>query len=68
LGDRGVGSEVYYPLSLHQQKCFTYLGYREGDLPESERAAREVLALPIFPEITEAEQSYVVETIAEFYS
>ena len=68
LGDRGVGSEVYYPLSLHQQKCFTYLGYREGDLPESERAAREVLALPIFPEITEAEQTYVVETIAEFYS
>jgi dTDP-4-amino-4,6-dideoxygalactose transaminase len=68
LADRNVGTEVYYPVPLHLQTCFEYLGYQEGDLPESERAAREVLALPMFPEITEEEQSWVVECIASFYS
>ena len=68
LTSRQIGTEVYYPLPLHMQKCFSYLGYREGDLPESERAAHEVLALPMFPELTAEEQRYVVETIAEFYS
>jgi len=63
-----MGSEIYYPLPRHQQPAFAYLGYREGDLPESERAAKEVLALPMFPELTEAEQQWVVESIAEFYS
>ena len=68
LQDRKIGTEVYYPLPLHLQPCFAYLGYSAGDLPESERAADEVLALPMFPELTEAEQKSVVETLSEFYS
>ena len=68
LGDRNIGTEIYYPIPLHLQPCFAYLGYSTGDLPESERAVAEVLALPMFPELTETEQESVVEGIAEFYS
>jgi len=68
LGDRNIGTEIYYPIPLHLQPCFAYLGYSTGDLPESERAAAEVLALPMFPELTEPEQKFVVHSIADFYS
>jgi len=67
LTDRSVGSEIYYPLSLHEQAALSELGYRRGDFPESERSADEVLALPMFPELREDEIETVVDTVAEFY-
>jgi dTDP-4-amino-4,6-dideoxygalactose transaminase len=68
LADRKIGSEIYYPLPLHLQPVFSYLGLTAGDLPVAEQAAREVLALPMFPELTAGEIKLVVESIAEFYS
>ncbi len=68
LHERGVGSEVYYPIPLHLQKCFAYLGYASGDLLEAEQAAKDVLALPMFAELEDFEQRHVVDSIADFYS
>jgi dTDP-4-amino-4,6-dideoxygalactose transaminase len=67
LADAKIGSEIYYPLGLHQQECFQYLGYAPDDLPETLRAAEEVLALPIFPELTAVEQQRVVDAIAAYF-
>ena len=67
LAEHGVGTEVYYPLPLHVQPCFAPLGYRKGDFPAAEQAAEESLALPMFPELSEAQQVYVVQQIVDFY-
>jgi dTDP-4-amino-4,6-dideoxygalactose transaminase len=63
LADKGIGTAIYYPLPLHLQSCFENLGYHEGDLPESEKACHEVLALPIYPELAEAQVKYVAEQV-----
>jgi dTDP-4-amino-4,6-dideoxygalactose transaminase len=67
LAENDVGTDIYYPISLHLQECFAYLGYTENDFPESEKASRETLAMPIFPELKREQQEYVVEKIKEFY-
>jgi dTDP-4-amino-4,6-dideoxygalactose transaminase len=67
LAKAGIGTAIYYPLSLHEQKCFADLGCRKGQFPESERACAENLSIPVHPEMTDGERSYVVEKVREFY-
>lgn len=68
LKNKGIATAIYYPLGLHLQTCFAHLGYRKGDFPESERATEEVLALPVYPELSEEQQEYIVTNIKEFYN
>lgn len=67
LSEEGIGTDIYYPVPLHLQECYSFLKYRSGDLPNSEKASKEVLALPIYPELTEDQQMAVVDRIKAFY-
>lgn len=67
LKEKGIPTAIYYPLPLHLQKCFAYLGYKEGDFPEAEKACKEVLAVPIYPELTTQHQDFIVSSISRFY-
>ena len=66
LSSHNIGNAIYYPLPLHLQKCFDYLGYKEGDLPHAEQAAKEVLSIPVYSELNQLQLNYIVEKIKDF--
>ncbi len=66
LSEKNIGCAIYYPVPLHLQECFSYLGYKEGDFPESEKAAKEVLAIPVYPELSDKMKDSVADTIVSF--
>ena len=68
MQDSGIGIEIYYPVPMHLQECFRYLGYKKGDFPAAEYAAEHTLALPVYPDLSEKQIEYVVEKISEFYA
>ena len=68
LKEHGIGTEIYYPLPMHLQTCFSHLGHRAGDFPVAERLAKESLALPVYPELTAEDIAYVCHTVNEFYA
>ncbi len=68
LSNHHIGNAIYYPIPLHLQKCYEHLGYNAGDFPESEKAATETVALPVYPELTKEQQDYVIETVHTFYA
>ena len=65
LNEANIGNAIYYPVPLHLQECFAYLGYKEGDLPESEKAAQEVVSIPIYPELNDKQKDYVIQIIRD---
>jgi dTDP-4-amino-4,6-dideoxygalactose transaminase len=67
LAANGIGTEVYYPVPLHAQRCFAYLEHEPSDFPQAQRAAAEVLALPIYPELTAEQREYVVSNVVSFF-
>ena len=67
LKAQGIGCAIYYPLPLHLQECFGFLGYKRGDFPQAEQASKETLAIPMYPELTIKQQEYIVRKIKEFY-
>ena len=67
LAERDVGTEIYYPRPLHLQRCFADLGYREGDLPEAERASAEALSIPVHPDLSPDQREHVAESIRSFF-
>lgn len=67
LGEKGIATEIYYPIPMHLQECFAYLGHKDGEFPHSEQAAKETLALPIYPELSDQQASFVVECIREYF-
>ena len=67
MKEKGIATGIHYPLPLHLQKCFAELGYKHGDFPHAERAAGEVLALPLYPELSREQQETVVGAVGEFY-